>query len=175
MTSFDKPRVYLAGPDVFYPDVAERAAKLKDTCKHYGFEGVFPLDSGLQLTSPIAREENGFLIYEANIKLIRSCRAILANMNPFRGPSLDAGTAFEIGYGRALGLDVVGYVEKRTFYKDRVTPDGLMVEDFGMIDNLMIHAAVCGDIFEKPYQALDYLTILFDSGEPTVRLSRPEF
>lgn len=175
MTKPHKPRVYLAGPDVFYPDVTERAARLKDTCLHYGFEGVFPLDSGLQLISPIAREENGFLIYEANIKLIRSCQAILANMNPFRGPSLDAGTAFEIGYGRALGLDVVGYVERRTLYKDRVVPDGLMVEDFGMVDNLMLHAAVCGDIFESAHEALDYLTILFDSGEPTARLSVQKF
>lgn len=171
MTRLHKPRVYLAGPDVFYPDVAERADKLKDTCRHYGFEGVFPLDSGLQLISPIAREENGYLIYEANIKLIRSCQAILANMSPFRGPSLDAGTAFEIGYGRALGLEVVGYTSDLTLYKDRVTPDGLMIEDFGMIDNLMLHAAVCGDIFKNPHQALDYLAVLFESGDPTVRIS----
>ena len=164
-------RVYLAGPDVFFPDVAERSAMLKDACRHYGFEGVFPLDSGVQLTSPIAREENGFLIYEANIKLIRSCHAILANVSPFRGPSVDAGTAFEIGYGRALGLEVVGYTSNRTLYKERVTPDGLMIEDFGMIDNLMIHASMCGDIFRNPQEALDYLAILFDSGEPTSRLS----
>lgn len=170
MSRTSTPRVYLAGPDVFYPDVADRAAKLKDTCRHYGFEGVFPLDSGLQLTTPIAREENGYLIYEANCKLIRSCQAILANVSPFRGPSLDAGTAFEIGYGRALGLDVVGYTSSLTLYKDRVTPDGLMIEDFGMIDNLMIHGSICGDIFKSPHEALDYLAILFESGDPTPRL-----
>lgn len=175
MARLHNPRVYLAGPDVFYPDVAERAAKLKDTCLHYGFEGVFPLDSGLQLTTPLAREENGYLIYEANCKLIRSCHAILANVSPFRGPSLDARTAFEIGYGRALGLDVVGYTSNRTLYKERVTPDGLMIEDFGVIDNSMIHGALCGGIFETPHQALDYLAVLFDSGEPTARLSNPSF
>jgi nucleoside 2-deoxyribosyltransferase len=163
------PRVYLAGPDVFYPDAAARSAKLKDTCLHYGFEGVFPLDSELQLLTPAAREENGYLIYEANIKLIRSCQAILANVSPFRGPSLDAGTAFEIGYGKALGLDVVGYTSNLTLYKDRAKPDGMLVEDFGMIDNLMIHAALCGDIFATPHEALDYLAVLFESGEPTTR------
>lgn len=171
MARTKQPRVYLAGPDVFYPDVADRAAKLKDTCRHYGFEGVFPLDSEIQFLTPSAREENGYRIYDANCKLIKSCQAILANVTPFRGPSLDAGTAFEIGYGRALGLDVVGYTSNRTNYKDRVTPDGLMIEDFGMIDNLMIHAACCGDIYETPHQALDYLVVLFESGEPTARLN----
>ena len=169
------PRVYLAGPDVFYPDVADRSAKLKDACRHYGFEGIFPLDSGVQLIPPVEREENGFLIYEANIKLIQSCQAMLANVSPFRGPSLDAGTAFEIGFGRALGLEVVGYTSDRSLYKDRVTPDGLMVEDFGMIDNLMIHAAICGDIFLSPQEALDYLAVLFESGEPTARISVKRF
>jgi len=169
------PRVYLAGPDVFYPDVADRSAKLKDACRHYGFEGVFPLDSGLQLTTPLAREENGFLIYEANIKLIQSCQAMLANISPFRGPSIDAGTAFEIGYGCALGLEVVAYTSDRRLYKDRVVEDGLMVEDFGMIENLMIHASVHGDIFCSPQEALDYLAILYESGEPTARISGKRF
>lgn len=168
-------RVYLAGPDVFYPDVANRSAMLKDTCRHYGFEGVFPLDSGLQLVTPMAREENGYLIYEANIKLIQSCQAILANISPFRGPSVDAGTAFEIGFGRALGLEVVAYTSDLRLYKDRVTPDGLMVEDFEMLDNLMIHVAVCGDIFKSPQEALDYLAIIFDSGEPTARIRGKRF
>lgn len=168
-------RVYLAGPDVFFPDVADRSARLKDACRHYGFEGVFPLDSGLVLETPLAREENGYLIYEANIKLIQSCQAVLANISPFRGPSLDAGTAFEIGYGRALGLEVVAYTTDRSLYKNRVTPDGLMIEDFEMVDNLMIHASVCGDIFTSPQEALDYLSILFDSGEPTARISGKRF
>jgi nucleoside 2-deoxyribosyltransferase len=164
-------RVYLAGPDVFFPDVADRSAKLKDTCRHYGFEGVFPLDSDLQLVKPVESEENGYLIYEANIKLIQSCHAILANISPFRGPSLDAGTAFEIGFGRALGLEVVAYTSSLSVYKNRVEPDGLMIEDFKMVDNLMVHSAIYGCVFPSPKEALDYLAILFDSGEPTARLS----
>jgi len=163
--------VYLAGPDVFYPDAAERASRLKDTCRHYGFEGVFPLDSGVELRRPIEQQENGFVIYDANINLIRSCQAILANMSPFRGPSMDVGTAFEIGFGRALGLEVVGYTSSMTEYKTRVTPDGLLIEDFKMVDNLMVHCATGGDIFATPHEALDYLAVMFDSGEPTARVS----
>jgi nucleoside 2-deoxyribosyltransferase len=160
-------RIYLAGPDVFFPDVAERAAALKSLCAKFGYEGVFPLDSGVQLLRPLNQEENGFLIYEANIKLIRGCHGVLANMSPFRGPSMDPGTAFEMGFGRALGLEVVGYTDTLTQYKSRVEPDGMLVEDFSMIDNLMVHAAACGDIFNGPEEALDYLAKVLDSGEPT--------
>jgi nucleoside 2-deoxyribosyltransferase len=150
-------RVYLAGPDVFYPDVTERSEFLKIQCDLWGLEGVFPLDSEVKLEEPINQEKNGYLIYEGNLKLIKSCAAVLANVSPFRGPSVDAGTAFEIGYGLASGLIVVGYTNDKTFYKDRVQPDGLFIEDFGMIDNLMIHGATGGRIFRQPVEAIGYL------------------
>ena len=151
-------RVYLAGPDVFFPDVTERAEKLKIQCDLWGLEGVFPLDSEVKLEEPINQEKNGYRIYEGNLGLIKSSAAVLANISPFRGPSVDAGTAFEIGYGLAHGLIVVGYTTSKTFYKERVKPDGLLIEDFGMIDNLMIHGATCGKIFESASEALGYLS-----------------
>ena len=150
-------RVYLAGPDVFFPDVTERSETLKILCDHYDLEGVFPLDSEIKLVEPINQEKNGYIIYQGNIKLIQSCAAVLANISPFRGPSVDAGTAFEIGYGLASGLIVVAYTNNKTFYKSRVKPDGLMVEDFDMLDNLMIHCATNGNIFDRPSLALKYL------------------
>ena len=151
-------RVYLAGPDVFFPDVTKRAENLKIQCDLWGFDGVFPLDSEIKLEEPINQEKNGYLIYEGNLGLIRSCAAVLANISPFRGPSVDAGTAFEIGYGLAKGLIVVGYTTSKTFYKERVKPDDMLIEDFGMIDNLMIHGAICGKIFESVSEALGYLS-----------------
>jgi len=151
-------RIYLAGPDVFFPDVIKRAEFLKAQCNICGFEGVFPLDSEVKLEEPINQEKNGYLIYEGNLSLIKSCVAVLANISPFRGPSIDAGTAFEIGYGLANGLIVVGYTINKTFYKERVKPDGLLIEDFEMIDNLMIHGATCGKIFESSLDALGYLS-----------------
>ena len=151
-------RIYLAGPDVFFTDVTERAETLKSQCDLWGLEGVFPLDSEVKLEEPIDQQKNGYLIYEGNLKLIESCAAVLANISPFRGPSVDAGTAFEIGYGLASGLIVVGYTSALSFYKERVEPDGLLIEDFEMIDNLMIHGATNGRIFESSYKALEYLS-----------------
>ncbi|MGC8732430.1 MAG: nucleoside 2-deoxyribosyltransferase, partial [Halothiobacillaceae bacterium] len=38
------PRIYLAGPDLFYPDAMDRYARLKALCESYGVIGVSPLD-----------------------------------------------------------------------------------------------------------------------------------
>jgi len=118
-------KVYLAGPDVFFPDASERSEILKIQCDLWGLDGIFPLDSEIELEDPLEQEANGYRIFSENIKLIKSCSAMLANITPFRGPSLDAGTAFEIGYGFACGLLVVGYTASKEMYKDRVVPDGL--------------------------------------------------
>ena len=48
-------------------------------------------------------------ISAGNEELIRSCRLLIANLTPFRGPSADVGTAYEIGFARALKLPVYAY------------------------------------------------------------------
>jgi nucleoside 2-deoxyribosyltransferase len=37
-------RIYLAGPDVFYPDALARSEAMKAACARHGMLGVFPLD-----------------------------------------------------------------------------------------------------------------------------------
>jgi nucleoside 2-deoxyribosyltransferase len=151
-------RVYLAGPDVFLPEPTARAAALKQVCARHGLEGVSPLDEppgepacwgGLPEPHRIARR---------NQALIRSCQALIANLTPFRGPSADVGTAFEVGFAAALGLSVFGWSNDprpfagRTlaFLGANASPaapgwrdaEGLWVEDFSLIDNLMIEGAI---------------------------------
>lgn len=38
-------RIYLAGPDVFYPNQTEIFRIKKSICANFGFEGVDPLDT----------------------------------------------------------------------------------------------------------------------------------
>ncbi|GEO82972.1 nucleoside 2-deoxyribosyltransferase [Pararhodospirillum oryzae] len=149
-------RVYLAGPDVFLPDAARRARTLKERCAAHGLEGVFPLDGAVDLEGLTAPDQ-AQAIYVANVDLIRGCDGLIANMNPFRGPSMDGGTAFEMGFAAALGKPVVGYTSESgeyvdrvvAFYRGRVTrenntwrdPEGLTIEDFSQIDNLMMCGA----------------------------------
>jgi nucleoside 2-deoxyribosyltransferase len=135
-------RVYLAGPDVFFSEAKKRAEVLKTICAEYGLEGVFPLDADIAFTDAMSGPEKARLIFDANVALIKSCRGVLANMMPFRGPSMDVGTAWEMGFAHALGLPVVGYTSDGRLYEDRVTPDEYMIERFGGIDNLMLTEGV---------------------------------
>ena len=145
------PRIYLAGPDVFLPEPFAHAAAQKRICAGLGLLGVSPLD-GLEgepttwLDLPEAQR-----IARRNEAHIRSSQAILANITPFRGPSADAGTVYEIGFGRALGLPVFAYTAVMDDYATRVRhmpgstaaadADGLAIEDFDLAENLMI---ACG-------------------------------
>ena len=37
-------KIYLAGPDVFRPDVLEWADSVRELCRRYGFEPLLPVD-----------------------------------------------------------------------------------------------------------------------------------
>jgi nucleoside 2-deoxyribosyltransferase len=139
------PKVYLAGPDVFLPDPAARAAAQKRICAQHGLAGISPLDAFPGEPPEWARLPEAHRIARRNEAHIRTSAAILANLTPFRGPSADAGTVYEVGFGRALGLPVFGYTSAAGDYATRVRllgSDGLMVEDFGLAENLMIACAV---------------------------------
>lgn len=133
-------RIYLAGPDVFHPDAAGRAASMKAACAAAGHEGVFPLDPA-QAEYPAGAPE-WLRIHLANEAHIRACDAMIANITPFRGVSADPGTAWEMGFMRALGRPVWAWSEDISDLAARVPPDGLMVETFGLADNLMLEGGV---------------------------------
>lgn len=157
-------RVYLAGPEVFLPNALAMGEAKRALCADYGLFGVFPLDGGLDLAG-LAPRQQGRAIYQANVELIRSCDLIIANLTPFRGPSADVGTAFELGFMAALGRPTFAYSNSplsfrgrlETFYGGHVgrredgalaDSQGLAIEDFDMFDNLMLHGAVGeGDLF----------------------------
>lgn len=153
-------RVYLAGPDVFLPGFgAEIFAHKKRLCTARGFEGVSPMDNELE-TSGIEPFEHGLAIYRANVELMRTCDAVIANMTPFRGVSMDTGTAFEMGFMLAAGKPVLGYTNVVENFYDRsqryyaanahAALDSYSahtsIERFDMADNLMMVGAVeaCG-------------------------------
>ena len=142
-------RVYLAGPDVFFKDAIEHAEQLKHICAEHLLEGVFPLDAVIEFDRAMPGDVRAMRIFTANISLIESCHGVLANMTPFRGPSTDVGTAWEMGYAFARRIPVVGYSTDQRAYEMRVTPDGYNVEDFELVDNLMLACSVsatCRDI-----------------------------
>jgi nucleoside 2-deoxyribosyltransferase len=146
-------RIYLAGPEVFLPDAIEIGERKKQLCAEFGFEGVFPLDAQADLAG-IRSREAGLRIGQIDENLIRSCQAIIANITPYRGPSADVGTAYEMGFGRALGLIVSAYTNVAEPFAPRtrrflgagpetlVDPNGMTIETWDLVDNLMLDSGV---------------------------------
>lgn len=173
------PSIYLAGPDVFWPNAVELGAAKKQCCQQYGFEGLFPLDNTLDLSS-LSPHQAGLAIYHANIALMDHCDLVIANMTPFRGPSMDVGTAFEMGYITALNKPVWGYSLDGRLYSDRVEgletdADGFTIEAFNMIDNLMMVGALNqqgGLLAEERENTLDNHLYVFDQLLQQIHKSR---
>lgn len=147
-------RVYLAGPDVFLPNARDQGAAKKRLAAEHGFAGLYPLDNEID-GARLAPEELARVISQGNEAFMREADFCIANCTPFRGPSMDAGTAYEIGFMRALGKPVFGYANVTADYARRVraTPQAAQahwcletqrsdIEDFGLAENLMIAIAV---------------------------------
>ena len=148
-------RVYLAGPEVFFPNAREQGEEKKRICAAHGFEGVYPLENEIRDAASPHPEGLARAISHGNERLMRGADLIIANCTPFRSVSMDAGTAYEIGFMRALGKPVFGYSNIAAPYATRVraTPGAAQaawctetrcadVEDFGLAENLMIAVAV---------------------------------
>lgn len=122
-------RVYLAGPTCFK----------KNAIQQYGYMSSYLLDLGFLALVPIDNEcADALEIKKANQHMIITCDYVLADITPFRGVSCDVGTAYEVGMAEALGKEVILYSSDRRAYKDRVKEDGMIVESFGLVENLMI-------------------------------------
>jgi len=146
-----RTRIYLAGPDVFRPNALEIGARKKAICAQYGAEGLFPIDNEVSVHVPQASKA----IFAGNIEMLESCDVVLANLTPFRGVGADQGTAFEIGYAHGRGKAIHGYsLDARTLL-DRLRQLGAAqrgqtwvdqnddaIENFGLIDNLMLVEAI---------------------------------
>lgn len=164
--------VYLAGPEVFltFNQQAGKFIKAQTLLFNtyylqsapYNIEGLYPFDSGYRPKN--MDFQDGINIYKGDIDLMNRSQAILANMVKFRGPGMDGGTAFEMGYMTAQGKVIVGYYDERPYfdnyksnrhYKKKVKEEigeltkkppynlmydknNLLVEPFEMPDNLMM-------------------------------------
>lgn len=150
-------KVYLAGPDVFPPDAKAVGERKKAICARFGLTGLFPLDNvidGINEAATVPGPPLSVLIFRGCVAMMEDADAVIAHLTPFRGPSADAGTVYELGYMAARGKLCTGYTNRCDRYADRiersrgVAPDmsglasldceGHVIENFGLTDNLMI-------------------------------------
>ncbi len=175
-----RPRVYLAGPDIFRPDHPAVFRELKRLCSACGLEGVAPSDAHIDLAGARDNDEQARRIYQGNIDLIHSCGGVIANLQCFRGLEPDSGTVFEVGFAIALGKPVVAYGVPAGSYADRVRAarpcgtdshgvlreqaDGTEVEGRGQRLNLMLTGAT--PLAKDAASAVRMLARLLGAGTP---------
>ncbi len=154
-----RPYVYLAGPDVFYPDALSRGAKMKAALAARGMAGLFPLDEELRPGDYRDLQQYALAIARSCEAQMRKADLGIFNIQPWRGPEADDGTAYELGFMAALGKPVVLHTNDPRPFSERIASDvyrgdvrqdgavkrgardGMTIEEFGLADNLMLIGA----------------------------------
>src|SRR3989442_10368703 len=140
MATQRKPKLYLAGPDVFRPDPLAHAEKQRALCAQYGFTPLHPVDNGpafgaqsvaalmrlckavrlyhtdprpALMALPSEAMRCAMKIYLGNIKYVRECDIVVANCNAFRGALVDDGTAYELLVVDGVGLPKEPHIFRR--------------------------------------------------------------
>jgi len=149
--------LYLAGPDLWFPDAETHDLKKRALVEAAGFRALTPFDNAateMEASEVMARE-----LYAETAQRLRQADALIANLTPWRGPGADPATAYACGYFAALGKPVFAYLnisdELSADYRDRVErmvgaapdaagvlrdDDGCEVEDFALPENIMLWA-----------------------------------
>ena len=167
----DRPTVYLAGPMVFEPNPAAIFHAMKAICAEHGLTGVAPIDDQAGLEGVPPGRALVTRIVQADIALMRLLDAGLFCLDGFRrGPEMDPGTAFEIGFMCALGKPLAGWTRDPRPYPERVAayfrntfgldlcptapeptggtsgtlrdPDGILVHSEGCLQNAMTEIGI---------------------------------
>ena len=151
-------RIYLAGPEVFLANARDIGARKRAICERHGLVGVFPGDEEDPCDPALSPAEQGLAISRAMERVMRRCDAMIVNLTPFRGPSADVGSAYEMGFMRALGRPLFAYSNDGRSFPDRIASfcgavrtrttgehedaAGMAIEPFALHDNLMLAGGI---------------------------------
>ncbi len=149
-------KIYIAGPDLFYPDWPQWATRAQTLCADYGLSAILPVPvqhlTGPGVTQP-SDAEAASRVFQSCREAVRKADGVIANLTPFRGSEPDSGTVTECAMAYAWGKPVIGYfngsvlpVPDEADVDGRVlAQDGTWIEQFGLTHNLMLHG-VCQEI-----------------------------
>lgn len=150
-------KVYLAGPEVFLPNAREQLDRKIKLTRAAGLVPVSPGDLAIPETP--TKRERALAISAIDEQLMNSADAIIANLTPFRGIAADTGTVYELGFMCGRGklafaysnVSVDHFARANDYYGGMVAlgsdghlrgPDGMLLEDFDMAENLMLDGGV---------------------------------
>jgi nucleoside 2-deoxyribosyltransferase len=167
----NSPAIYLAGPTVFAPDPEHIFDQMKTICRRHGLLGVSPLDNQIGLEGLPPDRDLLRRIVRADLELMDRLDGGVFCLDGFRrSPEMDPGTAFEVGYMRALNKPIAGWTRDGRDYPAKVAayfadtfgltlagtaagatggtsgtardPDGILVHSAGCLQNAMIDCGI---------------------------------
>ena len=159
-----KPKLfaYLAGPDVFKENPHKIGEEKIEALSKKNVIGLYPIEGSTEQENKI---KDPTVIFNENVRLLDKSDIVIANIESLRGPNMDPGTAWEIGYAYAKKLPIILYGATNTYIercrelnlegnikgKDK---DGKEIEDMGEAENLMItkSATIIVKTFEEAVQ-----------------------
>jgi nucleoside 2-deoxyribosyltransferase len=156
---------------VFLPDAREIFDCMKAICATHRLQGVAPSDNQTCLAGEPPGRDLSRAIAQADMSLMQSVSAGIFCLDGFRrGPEMDPGTAFEIGYMTALDKPLAAWTRDVRDYPTRVQefftgtfgltlskgaigtaggisgsrrdPDGVLVHSEGCFQNAMVDIAI---------------------------------
>jgi nucleoside 2-deoxyribosyltransferase len=178
--TWNPPCAYFVGPAAYSKDASDLRRQAAALCRHHGMQCFWPSEYYLlpdgrdQETVSLGGDDNvdaPVLIYRSLCGNIRDAHAIVADISPFRGPHLDAQTAFALGFAHALNKPIFAYttssfvsatpdgdgfrrrrfrlLAERIWTGDAAASDGrwrdepgYQVENFGLVDYASVSCAV---------------------------------
>lgn len=131
---YTKERLYIAGPECFYPRGYSLWWAQRKLAEYYGIQVVLPTDTNLKLNNKDLRL-NAKEIFDDLIVQVNKTTAIIADLDSFRGCEPDGGTVFELGWicskkGRMYGYSrdcrsIVTKNQKASIVK------GIVIDEYG--------------------------------------------
>lgn len=122
LSGVDRPVVYIAGPERYDMDAAQKYAAMKALCEKYGFYAIVPTDEAPGVPSVASDDPytQAYHIFDRQQQHVRNCDIVIANLNDFHGWEPDSDTSFECGMGFQLGKKLYGYMADTTRAIDRI-------------------------------------------------------
>lgn len=128
--------IYIAGPECFYKNGMELLNAMRRLSEAQGFQVSLPNDVPLKLDHTDLRL-NADAIFKNCADSMNRSTAIICDLEFYRGPEMDGGSAYEIGMAYARGIRCYGYTrDKRPMkwkYQGVALKDGLPYDRKGRV------------------------------------------
>ncbi|MCQ4949184.1 nucleoside 2-deoxyribosyltransferase [Bittarella massiliensis (ex Durand et al. 2017)] len=130
-----RPRLYITGPQCFYPGGEHQLLTMKYLAEEYGFEVTNIKEKmGFDDCDPATGRQP---LRKLTPDYLDDCDIVVGDVNFFRGGEPESGTIFELGVGFARGKKLYSFTRDRRdvihrYPVGQLCPDGKILDEHGM-------------------------------------------